>query len=377
LLGLDLSVILLLKLTRYKKINNNPSDEQKTNEEGLPDTEFLKNQYESAEDEAKLEKDAANDKDAKKDDLKEKPKGKLRKLTYRPSHKATFIGLTVVAVILAINIGVIAFVLRGQRAASNKAKQNEVTISPAVLSSLGVSRNSVGSDGTVLTIGPDTNFGGTVTVKGNTSISGQLRLNSKFSANDASLANLQAGKVSIDQVNINGDGTISNLKLRKDLSVVGVTRLQGTVTISQLTTINNNLNVAGNLAVGGLLSAQNFQANNLTSGSTLTIGGHVITSGSAPNVGRGPAAGSNGTVSISGNDSSGTVAVNTGSGAGNGILVQVAFRSQYGRTPHVVVTPVGRGVGSFYITRTAGGFSIGVSNALSPGGYAFDYVVME
>lgn len=125
-----------------------------------------------------------------------------------------------------------------------------------------------------------------------------------------------------------------------------------------------------------MLSARNFQANSLTSGSTLTVGGHIITAGNAPNVGRGGATGNNGTVSISGNDASGTIAVNAGTGAGNGLLAQVSFKNQYGNIPHVVVTPVGQYV-NVYVTRSIGGFNIYASGAMSPGGYAFDYIVMQ
>lgn len=302
---------------------------------------------------------------------------RLRRGSYRPSHKATFIGVGVVAVILAINAGIIAYLIHSQNVANAKAAEDEVTLSPGVLNSLGVSRNAVGNAGAVLTVGPNANFGGAVTIKGDTSIAGQLRLNSKFSANDASLTVLKAGKTSLQEVNVNGNGTVSNLNVRSALTVAGTTRLQGPVTISRLLTVNNSLNVAGNLAVGGVLSANSFQANNLTSGSNLTIGGHLITRGSAPGVSAGSGLGSNGTVSISGNDASGTVAVNAGAGAGGGTLVHVSFRNNYASTPHVVITPIGRAVPNAYVNRTSAGFNIVVSGSLSPGGYAFDYVVMQ
>ncbi len=192
------------------------------------------------------------------------------------------------------------------------------------------------------------------------------------------MAQLEAGNTSLTQLNVNGDGTISNLTLRKDLTVPGTTRLQGTVTISQLLTVNNNVNIVGSLAVGGTLSVNTFHASSLTSDTTLTIGGHIITRGSAPGVGPGgPALGSNGTVSISGNDAAGTVAANIGTGATSGTIANVAFRAQYGTTPHVVVTAIGSGIGSVYVTRTVGGFSIGVNSGLAPGGYAFDYIVEQ
>lgn len=301
----------------------------------------------------------------------------LRRTTYRPSHKATFIGLAVVVGILVINAAIIMFVLQSQSSPQADANQNEVTLSSASLDKLGVTRTPVGNLGTELVVGPNSRFNGTVTVGSDVSIAGGLKLNSTFSAADASLTKLAAGDTSLEQLNVNGDGTLSNINARKDLTVAGTTRLQGSVTISQLLTVNNNVNVAGNLAIGGILSARSFQASSLTSDTTLTIGGHIITRGSAPSVAAGGGVGSNGTVSISGNDASGTVAVNVGTGGGNGMLAQVAFRSQYGGIPHIVVTAIGRGAGNMYITRSSTGFTINTSDALSPGGYMFDYIVMQ
>lgn len=296
---------------------------------------------------------------------------------YRPSHKATFIGLSVVVAILAVNAGVIAFVLRDQTGNSDVSNRETVTLSSESLDKLGVSRDPVGSAGTELTVGPNAKFSGTVTVGSDVSIAGQLKLNSKFSANDASLTKLQAGDTSLQQLNVNGDGTLSNLNLRNDLTVVGATRVQGPMTLSQLLTVNNSVNISGNLAVGGTLSARGFQASSLISDTTLTIGGHIITRGAAPGVSPGGALGSNGTISISGSDAAGTVGVNMGVGGGNGIVATVTFRQPYSSTPRVVVTGIGAGMGSLYVFRSSTGFSIGVQGAVSPGGYAVDYIVMQ
>jgi uncharacterized protein HemX len=75
-----------------------------------------------------------------------------RRTTYRPSHKATFIGLAVVLAVLGINAGIVMFLLRGQSTTS-QAKQDEVTINSADLSKLGVNRDPVGNRGTELEIG--------------------------------------------------------------------------------------------------------------------------------------------------------------------------------------------------------------------------------
>lgn len=304
-----------------------------------------------------------------------KPNKSLKRTTYRPSHKATFIGLAVVAGVLALNGAIIAWLMNAQQASADETSQS-VTLSAETLDGLGVSRNPVGNLGAELTVGPNATFNGKVTMGSDLTVGGQFQLKGDFSANSANFTKLQAGETAVQQLNVNGDTTTTNINVRTNLSVAGNTTLQGPVTMAQLLTINNSLNVAGNVAVGGTLSARNFQANSLTSGSTLTIGGHIVTNGSAPNVGRGGAVGNNGTVSISGNDASGTVAVNAGTGAGNGLLAQISFKNQYGNIPHVVITPVGQ-YAAVYVTRSIGGFSIFSADAMGPGGYAFDYVVMQ
>ena len=302
---------------------------------------------------------------------------RLKRVTYRPSHKATFIGLAVVVVILAVNVGVIAWLMRGN-GVNAVAERNEVTLSSETLDKLGVSKNAVGTRGTELVVGPNARFNGKVIVGGDITVAGKLSLNSTFVAPAATIAKLEAGETSLSKLAVNGDSTLSNLNVGRDMTVIGATRLQGPVTITQLLTVNNNLNVAGNLAVGGTLSARGFQASSLTSDTTLTIGGHIITRGSAPNVGPGGTAlGSNGTVSISGNDAAGTVAANVGVGATSGIVANIAFRNAYGSTPHVIVTAVGSGPRNVYVTRSPSGFSIGVGDAMPPGGWAFDYIVMQ
>ncbi len=338
------------------------SDKDKTN--GAPAPEVLKPQSEVAD-------PSSEAKDSATSPPKPALAKRLRRGSYRPSHRATFIGLAVVIAILAINGGVIYFVMRGQGNASAQNNRDEVTLSTDSLDKLGVSRNSVGDLGTELTIGPDTTFNGSIKVAGSASIGGELKLNSKFTASEASLAKLQAGDTSVNKLDVNGDITAQNVNVGRDLAVVGITRLQGAVTISQILTVNNSVNIAGNLAIGGSLSVRNFQV------STLTIAGHLISTGSAPSVSpAGGGVGSNGTVSISGNDASGTVGVNVGAGASAGCLATVSFRQAYSVTPHVVVT--GSMPANIYLSgRTASGFTICTASALSPGGYFVDYIVMQ
>lgn len=297
--------------------------------------------------------------------------------TYRPSHKATFIGAAVVAAILAANVGVIAFLMRGNGASGEAVNRSEVTLSAETLDRLGVSKNPVGTRGAELVVGPSARFNGKVTIGSDITIAGKLNLNNTFVAQEASLAKLQAGEVTLQQLGVNGDATVTNVNVRQALAVAGPTRLQGPVTMSQLLTVNNSINVAGNLAIGGVLSARTFQASSLVSDSTLTIGGHIISRGAAPGVSSGGALGSGGTVSISGSDTAGTVAANVGVGASPGIVASVSFRQAFSSTPRVIVTAVGSGPRNVYVNRSSTGFSIGVGDAMPPGGWAFDYFVIQ
>jgi hypothetical protein len=288
-----------------------------------------------------------------------------RRRTYRPSHKATFIGLAVVVLILTVNAVILGFVLKGKGKSTDQLANGQVTISKGVLNKIGVNTSTIGDSGVVLVVSPNAQFNGKMTVAGDVNIAGQLKLNSKFIASDANLTQLEAGNTSLSQLNVSGNSTLSNLAL----------------TVSQLLTVNNNLNVAGNLAVGGTLSTKTFSANSLTSTSTLTVGGHIITAGPAPGVGPGSALGSNGTVSINGNDAAGTIAINIGAGAGAGTLVNVAFRTQYGNVPRVVISPVNippNVTCSFYVLNPSpGGFSVEDSCGLPPGGFAIDYIIEQ
>lgn len=302
---------------------------------------------------------------------------KRRNRTYRPSHKATFIAIGVVVVILAINAVVITFVLKN-KTKENDAATGQVTISSEALSKIGVNKSTIGDSGAQLIVDPNAKFNGKVDVAGDLNISGSFKLNSKFTANEANLAKLAAGNASLNELDVNGNTTLTALNLRNTLVVAGATTLQGPATFNQLLTINNSLNVAGNVSIGGTLTTASFVARSLVSNGTLIIGGHVITGGLAPAIGAGGAAlGSNGTVSISGNDAAGTIAINIGVGATAGTLASVAFKTQYGSTPRIVITAVGV-AGNFYLsTASLGGFTVAVGGGLPPGGYTINYIVVQ
>ncbi len=299
-----------------------------------------------------------------------------RRRVYKPGHKGIFIGLAIVFTILALNAGVFWY-LANFTSSTKPINTEAVTLSTQSLNSLGVARNNVGSSGTELTIGPKTLFNSKVTISNDLAVTGQLALSKSFTAPEGSFQKLQAGEVSFNSLTLNNDITANSFNARKDLNIVGASRLQGPVTISQLLTVNNNVNIAGSLSIGGTLQTRGFQADSLTSGSTLTIGGHIITRGSAPTIGSGSAVGSNGTVSISGSDAAGTIVVNVDLNGSAGTLAQVAFRNAFQTAPHVVFSPVGRSASSVYINRSANGFTLLTAAPLGAGSYIFDYIIMQ
>lgn len=331
-----------------------------------PAPEVLRAQFEDPS------KTPANPEQAAVQTVKPKPRHNI----YKPSHRATFIGLAVVAAILLINAVIIIILMNIQSKNNSEVSIGGIKISPEVLETLGVSRNTVGKSGAELVVNPNAKFTGNLTVGGDISIAGKLNMNKGIVASEATFTKLSAGETSLSKLNVNGDATISGLTLRNNLSVAGSTTLQGPVVVSSLMTVSNNMNVAGNLSVGGVLSVRSFQASSLTSDTTLTIGGHIITRGSSPSVSKGSGLNVVDTVSISGNDASGIVGVNIGAGSRSGIVANIGFAQQYGNTPHVVITAVGSGVSDAYVTRTSTGFSIGVGS-IAVGGHSFDYIIMQ
>lgn len=265
---------------------------------------------------------------------------------------------------MVINSVIITFVIRNQ-SGNKQEDQPEVALSQGALDKLGVKRSDIGDKGVELIVNPNARFNGTVKIGDDVSIGGQLNLSRKLLAQDASLTQLQAGKTSLSDLNVNGDGTVTNLNVRKDLAVAGTARIQGLTA--------NTANIAGNISVGGQLSVGTLHISNLVADSIIQLGGHFITTGATPGLSKGSAAGS---ASISGNDSAGTVFVGVGAGGGSGTLATVYFRKSYSTTPRIVITPVGRAANVYVRSSSSGSFSIGGSG-LSAGGYSFNYIVMQ
>jgi fibronectin-binding autotransporter adhesin len=152
-----------------------------------------------------------------------------------------------------------------------------------------------------------------------------------------------------------------------------------------------SLTVTGNATVGG-----NLTVNGDTTVANLFVGGKLVARGAKPTTTIGaaliPADNANATATVTGNDTAGTITINTSQaqvlGANSqmhpeqfttGVVAEVTFSSPYGQMPRVMLTPVNQdSVGApFYIEKTQTGFKVVFTQ--TPGAnktYSFDYFVI-
>ena len=222
---------------------------------------------------------------------------------------------------------------------------------------------SLGNSSQTLNIGANSLFRGKLDVVGDLSVGG------RFNAN---------GPVTLSELNISGTTALTGLSVGSNLTVSGLTTLQRGLNVSQLLSVNGGLNVSGTASVSAL-NAQSISTQTISIAGPLTIS-HLRTQGPTPGAVAGGAVGGGGTVSISGNDTAGTVNINTGGGPGTGTLASVTFRAGFTGGVHVLLTPLtgASAATPAYVSRTSGGFQIRTDSPAPAGAVmAFDYFVTQ
>lgn len=153
---------------------------------------------------------------------------------------------------------------------------------------------------------------------------------------------------------IYGDFSTGQLTINGGITVTGAAQFNGTLTVTGAATFNG----------------------------TLTVNHHVITgnaSGSTT-IAAGAGAGTGPTVSITGNDTSGTITVTTGTSPAAGVLATVTFASAYGSAPGVILEPTGGNGATLqhYTTTTTTTFSLNSNNVPAAStAYTYRYMVMQ
>jgi hypothetical protein len=188
-------------------------------------------------------------------------------------------------------------------------------------------------------------------------------------------------------VTVQGSADIEN-----DLTVKGTSTLFGPVTTgSNLAvggglTISRNIAAGGNLSVsgtitGGSLNVGSINISTITLSGNFSWGGHLISTGTEPSASNGVAIG-NGKVTVTGNDSIGSVVITAGNSGllANGEMAIVKFHSNYSGTPIVQLTPASQGAADlpYYVVAAPGFFSVRTTTAPSASTmYTFNYFVAQ
>ena len=272
-------------------------------------------------------------------------------------------GVVVSVLVLLAAGGIAGFIVASLRQPATTKPTTVQSLSADEIKKLTDTGTSLGTSGQTLSIGADALLRGKVDVGGDLSVGGH------FNAN---------GPVTLSQLNISGTTALTGLNVGSNLNVDGLATLQKGANVQGLLAVNGGLNVSGTASINAL-NVSTISVRNLSISGPLTVG-HLATQGPPPSATAGTAVGGGGTISISGNDTAGTINVNTGGGPPAGILATVVFRAAYAGGVHVLITPLTGASATLpaYVTRTATGFQLRVDTPPPAGTvYAFDYLVTQ
>ncbi|MDB5182450.1 MAG: hypothetical protein JWO47_234 [Candidatus Saccharibacteria bacterium] len=226
------------------------------------------------------------------------------------------------------------------------------------LDKLASTDTTVGDAKQTLNVESNAIFAGGVIIHGNVDLAGTLKV---------------GGPLSLPGLTVGGTTSLDKAAV-KSLTDSGDASFQGKVTIQ------NGISVTGGGSFSGTLTAGQISADSLLLGKELQLSSHIVTSGGTPGHTNGSALGGGGTASNNGNDTSGTVTINTGNSAPAGCFITLTFVRAYANIPRVIVSPASSTAGgvAYYVNRTTSGFSI-CTSADAPdntSGMAFDYIVV-
>jgi len=115
----------------------------------------------------------------------------------------------------------------------------------------------------------------------------------------------------------------------------------------------------------------------------ITVSGHIVTGGATPSITTGAASCTAPTDSVSGDDTSGTITVTTGTSCASGKLLTVNFATSFAAAPHVTVTPGSAASAALnaYVddsTIASGSFDLDTASTPASGTtYKWNYIVVQ
>lgn len=296
---------------------------------------------------------AASGAAGKKPPAKKKPNA-IRGLAGRIN---IYLLLFVFVLLLAGIVTGVSFFKNQQATQADEKQIKTEPLSQEALDQLRQTDVKVGDPKQILSVEANAIFAGKVLIRDSLEVAGEIKA---------------GGPLSLPGITISGNSILSQVQA-SSLQVTGNTTLQGPLTVQ------NSINVNGNGSFGGTLTAAKLNIQDFQVTGDLQFARHLDAGGGTPSKSDG-GLGSGGTSSVSGTDTAGTVAINTGGAPPAGCMVNLTFAQRYNNTPHVVITPVGSAGASlnYYVNRSSTGFSICTANN-PPGGqsFAFDYIVID
>jgi cytoskeletal protein CcmA (bactofilin family) len=254
---------------------------------------------------------------------------------------------------------VIILTIRGNKAATDTTNTiGSQGLTEETLKQLSNSETTIGNSSQILNIESNAIFSGAVLIKKDLEVAGSIKVN---------------GALALPGITVSGSSSFNQIQ-------ASTLNLSGAATVNGTLTARNGLSVNGNGNFTGSVSATQLTTGSLQLNGDLILTHHITGGGAIPGLNQGIALGGGGTASISGSDTSGSIAINTGSSPGAGCFATVNFTRAYNGTPHVIVTPIGAAAGAldFYVNRSSSNFSVCTTSA-PPGGQAFgfDYMIMN
>jgi len=259
-------------------------------------------------------------------------------------------------IIVLIGGAVAGYVYLTSKKAPPAASVNSQKLTTEQLKQLANSNATVGGSGQTITIQGNTIFSGTVLVRSNLQVAGDIQL---------------GGNLNVASLNVAGASNLTNTQTNT-LQVTGTSVFQGVVTIQNGLNANGNSSI--NTATIGTVTANKV----IMSGSAqLQIPNHIgFTGSNSPRI-----SGQSGdSASVSGSDTSGTVTIHTGGSTSAGCMAGLTFAQAFPSSkPNVIislVTSSPMNIEYYAGSLSTTGFSICSANAPPANAqFAFSYFI--
>lgn len=289
--------------------------------------------------------------------VRDQPARKNGRFRLLPAWINIYLLMFLILVVVAALVTIISLKWR-QDGKTSVTSKGQSSLSAQQLAELAANSTVIGDSKQTLDVQSNAVFEGQVLMRSDLNVAGNLKV---------------GGPLALPALTVGGDSTLGQLQVNESLAVLGVTTLQGPLTIQK------TLSVTG-AASFTTVSASQLNVGNLQFSGDLTIGRHINPSGPLPTKINGSALGAGGTASVNGSDTAGTVTINTGGSPPAGCFITINFAQKFNTTPRLVISPASSSGAllDYYVNRTSSNFSVCTANSPAASTtYVFDYIAFD